>query len=87
MIGAHDFNLERENIPTTGDPAGRWRLQDARGDVGVRAAHGISAEARIPYVCSALRRRSAAAKFLVSRSVLCLAFAQLTFREVIAVIS
>src|SRR5438034_17576 len=66
-MSAHDFNSVRENLRTTGNFAGGWRLQYARRDVCVCAAHGVFSEARIPFVCASLpwarfRRRKGAVK-------------------------
>src|SRR3989442_1340337 len=68
-MSAHDFNSVRENLRTTGNFAGGWRLQYARRDVCVCAAHGVFSEARIPFVCASLPWRSETARLLVSRSV------------------
>src|SRR3989442_569385 len=72
MTSAHDLNSKRKNAKkflTTGNSAGRWRMHYACRGVGFCAAHGVSAEARVQLVCAALRRRSAIARVLVSRSV------------------
>ena len=85
-MNTHDIGSGCHNSPL-GNQLRRRRTTDGRWEACVRSAHGLHAPARLRRVCATVRRGSSSPRLLVSRSVslqdqfLCLAFAQLTFRE------